>query len=345
MTFFIGSLFFTSAGFLQYRESVDAGAGGPRRGWKRVLAYRPEQIDWWATAIQLAGTLFFNVSTGNALRMDLSSQAAHQHIWRPDAFGSVCFLVASGLAWFEVCHGWLAWSPRSLAWWITLANLVGSVAFGVSAVASYIVPSTGAVRNIELSNLGTFVGALCFLGGAVLLLPERTEPAPGGLTPLQPRSALRQPCERRRAPEVVVEHGAGRVDTAHPVHPSTRGGGCRAQVDVLQRGPVRVPPDRRSEHGLHQGRRPPGDVPAHVVGVLALLVDGGEDRAGHDQVREAGGEPFDLGLHGRRHVDVRAGGDVAVAPQRLSAGRGPGGVGHPGLDDDAVRTVGVPARR
>ena len=42
ITFFIGSLFFTSAGFLQYRESVDAGAGGPPRGWKRVLAYRPE---------------------------------------------------------------------------------------------------------------------------------------------------------------------------------------------------------------------------------------------------------------------------------------------------------------
>jgi hypothetical protein len=178
MTFFVGSLFFTAAGFLQYRESVDAGAGGPAHGWGRVLAYRPRQIDWWATAIQLAGTVFFNVSTGNALRIDLSSQAAHQHIWRPDAFGSVCFLVASGLAWFEVCHGWLAWSPLSLAWWITLANLVGSVAFGVSAIASYIIPGTGQVRNIELSNLGTFVGALCFLGGAVMLLPERTGGTP-----------------------------------------------------------------------------------------------------------------------------------------------------------------------
>jgi hypothetical protein len=27
-------------------------------------------------------------------------------------------------------------------------------------------------------NLGTFVGALCFLVGAVLLLPERTHPDP-----------------------------------------------------------------------------------------------------------------------------------------------------------------------
>ena len=191
-TYFLGSLFFTSAGFLQYRESVDAAADGPTCGWKRVLAYRPRQIDWWATAIQLAGTVFFNVSTGNALRIDLSSQAAHQHIWRPDAFGSVCFLVASGLAWFEVCHGWLAWSPRSLAWWITLANLVGSVAFGISAVAAYIVPATGQVLDVELSNLGTFVGALCFLGGALLLLPERTEQEPVPVAP-QPRRGAAPP--------------------------------------------------------------------------------------------------------------------------------------------------------
>jgi hypothetical protein len=39
-----------------------------------------------------------------------------------------------------------------------------------------IVPSTGAIWDAELSNLGTFVGALRFLVGAVLLLPERTEP-------------------------------------------------------------------------------------------------------------------------------------------------------------------------
>ena len=32
---------------------------------------------------------------------DLSAQAAHRHVWRPDVFGSVAFLVASALAWFE----------------------------------------------------------------------------------------------------------------------------------------------------------------------------------------------------------------------------------------------------
>ena len=174
-TFFVGSLFFTAAGFLSYREAVDAAPQPAHRHRRRFFVFQPHRIDWWATAIQLAGTLFFNVSTGNALRVDLTASAAHQHVWRPDAVGSVCFLVASAMAWFEVCHGWAGWQPRSWSWWITLLNLVGSVAFGVSAVAGYISPATGQLRNAERANLGTLVGAVCFLVGALLLLPERTE--------------------------------------------------------------------------------------------------------------------------------------------------------------------------
>ncbi|MGO8862905.1 MAG: hypothetical protein ACLQRH_19385 [Acidimicrobiales bacterium] len=179
ITFFVGSLFFTSAGFLQYRESVDSGVDRVPGGWGRVFAFRPRQIDWWASGIQLIGTVFFNVSTANAVRVDPSTSTSLHHIWRPDALGSVCFLVASGLAWTEVCHGWGSWAPRDISWWITLLNLVGSVAFGISAVASYIVPSTGQLWNVELTNLGTFVGALCFLAGAILLLPERTAASSG----------------------------------------------------------------------------------------------------------------------------------------------------------------------
>ena len=174
-TFFIGSLFFTAAGFLSYREAVDAGPRTPGSAHRHFFVFQPRRIDWWATAIQLAGTLWFNISTGNALRENLTAQAAHQHVWRPDAIGSIAFLVASALAWFEVCHGWVAWRPRSWSWWITLFNLVGSVAFGVSAVAGYINPATGQIHNAERSNLGTLVGAVCFLVGALLLLPERTE--------------------------------------------------------------------------------------------------------------------------------------------------------------------------
>jgi hypothetical protein len=174
VTFFAGSLFFTSAGFLAYREAVDA-APQTRVPRRRFFVFQPHQVDWWATAVQFAGTLYFNVSCGAVMVTDLSAQAAHRHVWRPDAIGSVCFLVASALAWFEACHGWAAWRPRSWAWWITLTNLVGSIAFGVSAVAGYIDPVTGAVRNAAGANAATLAGAVCFFIGALLLLPERTE--------------------------------------------------------------------------------------------------------------------------------------------------------------------------
>ena len=179
VTFFVGSIFFTAAAFLQYREVVDALPTEADRGGRRFFRFRPRRIEWLASAIQLAGTLFFNRSTGNACRIDLTAQAAHQTVWRPDAVGSVCFLAASLLAWWDVCQGWGRWRPRQVDWWITLVNLLGSVAFGVSAVAGYIVPGTGQIRNVSLSNIGTFVGAvLDSFVGALLLLAEPTETLP-----------------------------------------------------------------------------------------------------------------------------------------------------------------------
>jgi hypothetical protein len=179
VTYFVGSLFFTTASFLSYREAVDAAPGALNPTQRRFFVYQPGRIDWWATAVQLVGTVYFNVSTGLAMVTDLSAQAAHQHVWRPDAIGSVCFLVSSALAWYEACHGWVAWRPRSWSWWITLANLVGSIAFGVSAVAGYINPVTGQVHDAARADTQTLIGAVCFLIGAVLLLPERTEEVSG----------------------------------------------------------------------------------------------------------------------------------------------------------------------
>src|ERR1035437_3021179 len=141
----------------------------------RLFSWEPRRIDCWSTLVQFVGTLFFNATTFHALSENLSVRQLNRLVWAPDALGSVCFLVASGLAWFEVCHAFACWRSHSLPWWITALNLVGSVAFGVSAVASFIVATTGVPRNIVLVNLGTFVGGLCFLFGAVLLLPERTK--------------------------------------------------------------------------------------------------------------------------------------------------------------------------
>jgi hypothetical protein len=187
ITFFVGSIFFTTASFLQYVEVANTPTdlvATHRNGLGSLLRIQHRRIDWWAAAIQLLGTLWFNRTTLSALLVGLGASSKHHPIWRPDALGSICFLVSSWLAWAEECDGTFAWRPSRISWWITALNLVGSVAFGVSAVASY-VTSSGQLLSLALTNLGTFVGAVCFLVGAILLLPERTlegpdtEPRPG----------------------------------------------------------------------------------------------------------------------------------------------------------------------
>ncbi len=180
VTFFIGSIFFTSAAALQYLEVANADPVGQptsARESVRFLAWEPRRIDWWASAVQLVGTVFFNVSTFAALDASLGAANASRFVWRPNAWGSICFLVASQLAFAEVGHRWISWKPRLRSWWIAALNLGGSIAFGLSAVAAYVVPESGEPRNAQLVNLGTFVGALGFLVGAFLLLPERTDRA------------------------------------------------------------------------------------------------------------------------------------------------------------------------
>ena len=183
-TFFAGSLFFTTAAYLQYSQAANVehgvGANGsPRARW-RVASWEPRRIDWVASAVQLVGTLFFNLSTFTALNHDLSVHQSNVRVWTPDALGSICFLVASELAYAEVCHRWVCFHGRSLSWRIVALNLVGSLAFGAAAIAGYIEPSTGELVSTRLANAGTTLGALCFLVGALLLLPEagEAEPAP-----------------------------------------------------------------------------------------------------------------------------------------------------------------------
>jgi hypothetical protein len=64
-------------------------------------------------------------------------------------------------------------SRRARDWRIAVINLAGCVAFGIAAVAGYVVPSTGSPLDLAAANAWTSLGALCFLAGALLLLPAR----------------------------------------------------------------------------------------------------------------------------------------------------------------------------
>jgi len=164
--FFAGSIFFTVAAALELRE------GTLRRGRRFADA------SWWSAAIQFVGTLFFNASTFHALQTGLSTHEQNRLVWAPDLFGSACFLVSGALA-YGVTTGPhvlpAQWRPnqRDPAWVMAAVNLAGCVLFGVSAIASYVVPSNGSVLALAPANWGTALGALCFLIGALLLGSEQ----------------------------------------------------------------------------------------------------------------------------------------------------------------------------
>jgi hypothetical protein len=171
VTFFVGSIFFTSAAFLQYLEAANAG----RTGRFRLLTFEPGLIDWWATVIQLAGTVFFNISTFLAMDEALDTESVNRLVWAPDVFGSICFLVSGILAYIEVRGGGIRAARHRRSWRIGAVNLLGCILFGISAIASYVVPDTGSELDLAAANWTTSLGALCFLIGALLLLRERPD--------------------------------------------------------------------------------------------------------------------------------------------------------------------------
>ena len=186
VTFFVGSLFFTAAAYLQYWQAVNVEHGpmtGSVRRRLRPVSWEPHRIDWLASLVQFAGTIFFNVSTFEGMQRGFTSHQTNLRVWAPDVFRSICFLVASELALAEVCGRWLCIRGRSLSWRIVALNMLGSVSFGISAVTAVIEPSTDEPLSAAIANATTTFGALCFLAGALMLVPEERKARRAAATP------------------------------------------------------------------------------------------------------------------------------------------------------------------
>jgi hypothetical protein len=157
---FIGSWFFTTAGWMQL-----------------VLARPALGVGWYSAATQFAGTILFNVSTGSALWAH-AVKPERRLVWAPDVLGSAAFLVSGvlGIVAVTAVVGLIELKARD--WQAEWVNMVGCVAFGVSALGAFVTAS-GVTADALLANMGTFVGALCFLVAALLVLP-RHDPAERG---------------------------------------------------------------------------------------------------------------------------------------------------------------------
>jgi hypothetical protein len=159
-TFAAGSIFFTLAGLIQLALS---GRRPPHRD-----STTGQLADWWSAAIQFIGTLLFNISTFAVLIGARRGTGGLSTGWVPDAWGSVCFLVASALALVAASRRHELWDHHARTLRGTWLNMAGSIAFGAAAVGAYVVPLTGELANVRWVNVGTFIGALCFFTAAVL---------------------------------------------------------------------------------------------------------------------------------------------------------------------------------
>jgi hypothetical protein len=160
ITFFVGSILFTAGGGFQSWLA-----------WGDWRARRPGGgAAWWSAIVQSAGTLFFNVTTYQAMHVALTNSEYNKLVWRPDWRGSICFLISGGVAYAaSPRRGWHRWWPQrgDEGWWQPGINLLGCIFFGISAVAGFVVPSTGSMINLAAANWNTSLGAACFLACAL----------------------------------------------------------------------------------------------------------------------------------------------------------------------------------
>lgn len=178
--FFAGSIPFTTAAYLQLFQAANANPAdahlalpGARRAW---FGWRPGDINWLGCVLQFLGTLMFNINTWDAMLVQLDWQLQNLAIWAPDMVGSALFLSSAFLAFAECWRSPGPWQPRRLVWWICIINLLGCIAFMLSAVVAF-VPAAGQTDGaVSLSLLATVIGAAAFFCGGLLMVPELAEP-------------------------------------------------------------------------------------------------------------------------------------------------------------------------
>ena len=200
VTYFVGSIFFTAASFAQLLQAqtpamaeVDAHSQF-QRAPVRFWGPRPHDRNWLAAIAQFPGTLFFNISTLAALAHNATAHEQDRRVWRPDFYGSTLFLLASLFAILALGR-LLSFRPRSFPWWIAWLNMIGSIFFMASAIASFVLPSSGELISNPVSVGGTLLGAVCFLLGAVLMFPAWSRAVRAAKKPL----SSEDPQPRRRS--------------------------------------------------------------------------------------------------------------------------------------------------
>ena len=229
VTYAIGAVFFTTGATLQLilarRDLPEA--------TRRWLPLRSRTTDWLAAAIQLVGTVLFNVNTVDAaLTIGAHPELVDLEVWVPDIVGSSAFLASSAIAMVPEVRARRHSHTPLASTRIAFLNLSGSVLFGVSAVSALVLRS-GTDVSVRWANIGTFFGALCFLARRMAF------------------RAWPSPFHRRRSTTVRAP-----ICLANASFEQDRRGRCRRRVDHGHRGGLRGVPAVERADQRRMGTRP-----------------------------------------------------------------------------------------
>lgn len=177
IVFFLGSVPFTTAGYLQHFQAANASeftldAQTPGRRRISAIGWHPQSAGWLSTFTQFIGTVAFNFNTFDAILAPNAWYAQDIAIWIPDMAGSVLFLVSGYLAFIETSHRYWSWRPKDLAWQIVFVNLIGCIAFMTAAILAYVPSGPEPSWIVPASIVHLLIGAFCFLVGALLTMRE-----------------------------------------------------------------------------------------------------------------------------------------------------------------------------
>jgi hypothetical protein len=166
IVYLVGGVFFSSGGYASVLQVANEPEDGlealPPTGRWRWWSHEPRRLPWLSAVALFAGTLVFAINLVDSFAEGLGRAAETRLVWSPDMVGCALFLISGQLAMVGIGGGWRFWVRRDLGWWIVAVNQLGSVLFMVSAVASFVRPSSGDPVSTGVANWGTLTGALCF---------------------------------------------------------------------------------------------------------------------------------------------------------------------------------------
>lgn len=162
--YLVGGVFFSTGGYtsvLQVVNEPSSPDAAPAR-W-RWWSHEPGRLQWLSAVVLFAGTIVFAINLVDSFIQELTPAAFDRLVWSPDMIGCVLFLISGHLAMAGIAgRFWRIWHRRDLGWWIIAVNQLGSILFMVSAIATFVRPSSGDMLATGIANWGTLLGALCF---------------------------------------------------------------------------------------------------------------------------------------------------------------------------------------